>query len=105
MGPPSADTIGWITFLTLLANMAWTAYREERGRRWAIEDAERLAKKVEEEARAVKQDLNNQTAELTRAIDHHSELSTNVIRELRAAPPVVLPAGVPYDRRRPSAPR
>jgi len=81
-----------ITFLTLVAGFIFQAYRENRNRRWDVEDRKAVAHRAVEAASAVAdrlaitgdritRQIDATTTDLTERIKENTEISTQAFKE------------------------
>jgi hypothetical protein len=80
----SKPVIGQIVlFLTTVAGFAYTIYRENRNRRWDLEDRERaraaLAETVTDSQKALAKTVQGQQMKLIEKIDENTELTVTAI--------------------------
>lgn len=82
------DTAQWVTLITVLAGFLFQLYRENRQRKWDVEDRARIAAIVTNEAKDVAKKVVDSAAEasaertrLRAAVDENTDISTKAFHE------------------------
>lgn len=82
------DTAQWVTLITVVAGFLFQLYRENRQRKWDVEDRARIAAAVTNEAQSVARKVVDAATEaaaerhkLAAAVDENTAISTKAFHE------------------------
>jgi len=76
-----ASITALVTLLTVILGFVVQIYRENRNRRWDLEDRKQLAAKVEDARHALSERVNASKIELSNLIAENTQISTNAFHE------------------------